>query len=455
MPDQKLVEYIKSQLSLGADNNSIRNSLMANGSLPSEIDLAFNSLNTVTPPPVHPVIPPYPPVNSASTSVSNELPTKSPIYKKVLISVVAVLLVAGVSVGAYFGYNYLKGTPITLGGAVVNTLEAFSAGKITSGEFSLTAGVTIKDVGKNYSDLAPEAKQVTSQLSDVAINLVYSGIVNKTAGGKYETSGDLSASIKNPTGGSLGMFGPQEAALKYKTFSDNIYLNIQKIPTITAFVVPPSVDLTKYLNQWFSMPSNFAEQTSSAFMDGFTANGTRNMSTTSLAVTDEIKGEIVSFLDESGAFQITERKPEKTEKGTAVTALYLKIDWDKAGDAIVKLNKEKGGKNGIAPFTKADELQVRASIEKAKELPINNSVIKILVGSDGYIHGYAFTGDLMDQVNKQNKIGNYNVSFVADNLNKTFVIDRPTDARDFNSVMAEIDSLMNAKNTNSQIRAKK
>ena len=429
MPDQKIVDYISSSLVAGFDRNKIRNDLLLNGSLPSEIDLAFNSLN-LNPQSVNipkPVVPPYSPANSVPVFTAET--SKSSVFKKVLITVTVFVLIGGISTSAYFGYNYYKSSQITLGGAVLNTIEALTDNKIKSGEFSLIAEITAKDVGKNYSDLAtdPTSKQITDQLQNVAVNLTYSGIVNKISDDKFETSGDLSASIKNPDGGSLGMFGSQEVALKYKTFSDNIYLNVQKIPSLASMIIPANIDTAKYLNQWFSMPTAMTTEYSKSYTDA--------MGTTTIP--DYVKKQIMSIFDESGAFTVVDKKAEKTDKGTAVTAFYLKIDWDKLGDEIIRLSKE----DDKTAFTKSQEIEIRANIEKFKELPVNNSVLKIFVGADGYVHGYVSTGDLLDKTNKQ--IGSYKLSFVADSFNQSFTIDRPANARSLTEAVAEIMSLMN------------
>jgi hypothetical protein len=455
MSEQKIVEYIKSQLGVGIDRNKIRNDLLLNGSLPSEIDLAFNSLNNNNmqnsnipmPPPApqipvptpNPTVPQYSPVNPVS--VFTEQTPKKSILGKILLTVGILVLVGAVSAGAYFGYDYYKGSQISLGKAVVNTIEAISAGEITSGEFSVNMEITAKDVGENYSDLAPDTKQIVGQFEDVAFKLAYSGVFSINNDDKFETAGNLNASVKNPTGGQLGMLGSQELDLEYKIFSDNIYLNIQKIPSITAMIFPLNIDTTKYLNQWFSMPSTLATQTSESFTRGFTANGTRNLSTTTIS--EETKLQIINFFDDEGIFTVIDKKTEKTAKGTAVTALYLNIDWDKLGDKIIEVNKENSGKNGIATYSKAQELEVRTSIEKMKELPVNSSVLKVLVGGDGYLYGYIATGDLMDNENKN--IGSYKISSVVDNFNKKFIIDRPTNARDFNEALLEISDSLNIK----------
>ncbi len=444
MPDQKIVEYIKSQLSAGFDRNKIRNELLMNGSLPSEIDLAFNSLNnnmqnSNTPvqnipnsAPAYNPPPAYSPINSAP--VFTEQPARGSIFKKILVTVVVLVLLGGISAGAYFGYNYYKDSQMTLGGAIIKTGDALASGQITSGELSFVAEVTAKNVGQNYSNLMTDAasKQITGQLQDVAVKLAYSGIVNKTSDGKFETSGDLSASVKNPNGGSLGMFGSQELGLKYKTFSDNIFVNIQSLPAITAMMIPPTIDTSKYLNQWFSIPTAMTDQYSKTY--------TGNISTTTI-LSDDSRKQMISLFDESGAFTVVDKKSEKTDKGTAVTALYIKIDWDKFGDEVIKISKANGEKDGGTPFTKSKELELRTNLEKIKELPVSNSLVKILIGNDGYIHGFVSSGDLMDKSN--NQIGSFKISFSVDSFNQSFTIDRPMDARSFTEVMAEIGNLMN------------
>lgn len=440
MPDQKIVEYIKSQLGLGADRNKIKNDLLLNGWLPSEIDLAFNSLNT-TPPNQN--SPTSEPTTATNPNLINSMPANpapismvqqpnSSILKKILVTVVVLILIGGISVGAYFGYNNYKNSQITLGGAVINTLEAFSTGKITSGEFSVTVDVTAKDVGQNYSDVITDttSEQIASQLGDVAFNLIYSGVVNKITDGKFETSGNLSASVKNSNGGSLETFDPQELGLKYKVFSDNIYLNIQSIPSLASMIIPANIDITKYLNQWFSIPTAITSQYSEAY--------TGSIRTTTM-MTDEIKSGINDLFDKSGAFSVIDQKAEKTDKGTTVTALYIKIDWDKLGDEIIKINKEISAKNNFS-FSESQELEIKANMVKAKELLVSDTLLKVLVGNDGYIHSYVSSGNLVDKDSKQ--IGSYKIDASADNFNQSFTIDRPVDARSFTEVVTEINSSM-------------
>jgi hypothetical protein len=397
------------------------------------------NLNAPINPPVqntpNPIIPPYPPADS--TPISVEQPQNNSVFKKIIIVVVILILAGVISVGAYFGYGYYQGSQVSISGAVINTLEAFSTGKIQSGEFSLVVEVTAKDVGKNYADLATgTASQVTSQLQDVAFNLSYSGLINKTVDNEFETSGDFSASIKNPTGGTLGMLNSQEMVIKYKTFSDNIYLNVQKLPSLVSLVVPPTIDTTKYLNNWYFVPQ---QMTTDAFVQGFTDNGTRNMATTTL--TNDDKNRVKEILEDSGAFTIIDKKSEKTSKGTEVTAFYLKVDWDKLGDEIIKISREEAKKNNTT-YLKSQELELRTNIEKFKEMPVTNSVIKILVGRDGYIHGYSSAGDLADKESKQ--IGSFKISLNLDSFNQKFVIERPADARSLVEMIAEINMLMNA-----------
>jgi hypothetical protein len=442
------VNYINSQLAAGFDVNKIRNDLMANGSLPSEIDLAFSSLNGApavspqNPIPVaqnasmstqnipNPVIPPYTPMNQAP--VFTEQPAGGSILKKILITVVVLIVVGGISAGAYFGYPYLIGSKVTLSGAVINTMEAIQAGKIQSGKFLVNIEAIANDVAKNYGGLAPSeaSKQMISQFQDVAFKFAFSGTINKTTDGNYETEGDLSASVKNPTGGSLGMFGPQEFAAKYKVFSDNTYVNVQSLPSITAMMIPPTINVSKYLNQWFSAPTDMTKQ----YSEGYTSD------ISSTTISTEVKNKIIDFIDNSGVITVIDTKSEKTTGGTAVTAMHLKLDLDKLGDELIKQGKADAAKNGFT-YQNSSELEIRANIEKMKEISVINEVIKVLVGNDGYIHGYVVSGDSMDKVN--NKIGSFKLDFSVDNFNESFQIDRPADARDIQEVMMEINTLMN------------
>lgn len=438
MPDQKVVEYIKGQLASGFDRNKIRNDLLSQGSLPSEIDLAFNSLDNPNLnasaqgiiPPAQNMATPYSPLGSTSTTTV--VSTGSSVLKKVITTVVVLAVIGGISAAAYVSVKYFGGSKVTIGQAITKTMDAFQAGKINSGEFSVNVEVTAKDVGKNYASFAPDAasQQIVSQLQDVALSLTYSGVVNKNTDGKYETSGDISASVKNPSGGSLGMFGSQELGLQYKVFTDAAYLNVQKIPSITSLMIPQNINTTKYLNQWFSIPSDLTKSASESFMDGYISSGGP---TASLAITDDQKKQIISVLDESGAFVITDRKSEKTEKGTAVTALYVKIDWDKLADAAIKMDKE-------ISTTATDESIIRADIKEASS-KFSNISIKFLIGNDGYFYGSTLSCDLVED---GNQIGSYKQNFSVDSYNKSLTIERPASSRNIIEVVTEINALMNS-----------
>lgn len=256
MPDQKIIDYIKAQLEAGVDINKIKSDLMMQGSLPSEINLAFDSLNNVPPSPVAPS--PVPvnnpaPVYSPSVNpapVFTEQTVKSSVFKKVLVTIAVLILLGAISAGAYFGFNYYQKSQMTAGEAVVNTLEALLSGQIASGEIAFSLESVMEDVGQNYSavDISPQQRQILSQLKDVAFSLNYIGMIQKNEAGQMESAGGITASVKNPTGGSLYIFGPQEFDLQYKTFSDSIYVNTKQLPAVVSLLVP-SFDATQYLNQ--------------------------------------------------------------------------------------------------------------------------------------------------------------------------------------------------------------
>jgi hypothetical protein len=276
-------------------------------------------------------------------------PTPEHHFSKTLMVVIVLVLVGAISAGAYFGIFTPK-NKVTLGQAVVNTLTDVAGDKINSGAVSGSFKFTAKDVDKNYSDLAtdPTSRQVVSQIKDISVNLKYAGIFNKNSKGEPETSGNLSLSIKNPNGGTIGMFPAQDMNLEYKVFTDTIYLNVKTLPSLASMMLPPTVDTSKYLNQWFSSPNVSPEITATTTM------------------TVEMKKIILDLFDNSGAFKVVDQKAEKTEGGTSVTALYIEIDLDKFGDAIIRLGKDLD--KGVA-LSKAEEMEIRTNIEKFKELP--------------------------------------------------------------------------------------
>lgn len=459
-PQEQLVSFIKDQLSQGKSVEFIKDLIKVQGWTDAEIDQSIFNAQGGLPAPVDPtvsapVVPSFsnsvPPPSLQSTpqqpaeattlgysAPEQQAPqvVKKSITKKFVLIIVILLVLAGVSYGGYFGYSYFKKGKLTLSSAVLNTIEATLGNKIKSGEFSVMAEITAKDVGNNYSRLAtdPTSQQITGTLEDVSLKLDYSGIINTNESNKVETSGNLSASVKNPNGGSLGMFGSQEFDLEYKVFSDNMYLNIKKIPSIATMIIPQGIDVKKYLNQWFFVPASMAKMAASSVTGGYS----EEISTSTLPL--EAKEYIIEILDGSGAFTILDKKSEEIENGTKVTALYIKVDLDKFGDELIKFNKKMSKEAGVSTL-KSNDLEIKTQIEKLKELPVENNVFKIFVGeSDGYIYGFSLTGDLMDM--KAVKIGRYNIKSLGYNFNKGSKIEKPENARSLMEVMIEISQAM-------------
>ncbi len=425
MADQNISEYISSQLSQGVDRSTITNYLLTNGSTLAEIDTAFNSLNQSTLTNQSTAAVDSSAESTINSAVETNIVAQNSFFKKLLMAVAVFILLAAVASAGYFGFSYLKGNKVTLGEAVINTFEALSTKSIKSGEISLVAKIIVEDVANNYSDLIEEepSAQMLGQFQNLTFNLEYSGLVNTSKEGNLESSGNLDLSIKNQSiGEDAGTFPDQELALKHSIFFDGSYINIEKVPSLAIMFLPPTVNIEKYLNQWYSLPATLT--------DAYSQNLVDDEPTT--AMSDEDKAKLISLLNDSGAFTVLNQKSEKTAKGTSVTAMYIKIDWDKLGDEFIKLMKEEGGDS----YAKSDELELRANIEKIKELGVNNSAFKLLVNSSGLIQGFVSTGDLVDDANKN--IGNYNIKLEADSLNKGFTIDRPANARPFTDVMNEI-----------------
>jgi len=179
MPDQKIVEYIKSQLGAGFDINKIRNDLLMNGNLPSEVDLAFSSLNNNTPNLNTPT-----PVNPTPTLTEQPIKNKGSLLKKILVTIVVLILTGGISVGAYFSYSYYKDNQITSNNKITKANDILEDSQKPRAVTTPTPEIVKESVGS--ISYGPAVKFGILSVQKTANMSVAKGAVN--VDGKLQTS---------------------------------------------------------------------------------------------------------------------------------------------------------------------------------------------------------------------------------------------------------------------------
>ncbi len=448
MITQDLLNYIQGEIRKGTPQDIIKSNLLSNGW--DEKDVAEGVLNIQTkinndvpkPPENGPVANSsfqksfiaQPIISIEKLNIKTE-PLNKPIAKKKLFIVLLPILAVVIIVGAYFGYGYYVANQITFGGAVIKTIQAFSSNQIKSGQLSVSGEFTSKDVGNNFSDLIPlvGVQQTVNKINDVSIKLDYSSIIQENSDKNIETDGNIAGSLKYSIVGLQSTTSAQEFSLKYKSFADKTYLSVQTLPAITSSFISPDI-IKRYLSSWFYVSKDIINSYSGPFID--------NVSSSTI-ISENIKNDIIDFVDKSGAFIVLDKKLEVAGNGALVNAIYFKIDWDKYSDGLIKISKDISENLNIN-YQSSYEDMIKNEIQAIKEFPVKNSVFKVLIGTDGYIHGYYSYSDLLDKDN--NDIGSLKINVIGDNYNKLFVIDRPTDARDIKDIFVDISNLINGQN---------
>ncbi len=448
MITQDLLNYIESEITKGTPQDIIKSNLLSNGW--DEKDIAEGMINTQTkinnnvpkPPENKSVInssfielsKTQPIISIENHNTKTELSNKSTAKKKFLVVSLPILAVV-IIVVAYFGYGYYAANQITFGGAVIKTVQAFFSNQIKSGQLSISGEFTSKDVGNNFSDLIPsvDARQTINKINDVSIKLDYSSIIQENADNNIETDGNIAGSLRYSYFGLQSTTSVQEFSLKFKSFADKTYLSVQTLPAITSVLISPDV-VKRYLSSWFYIPKDLIKAYSGPLL---------NNASNSTIINQNIKNDLIDLFDKSGAFIVLDKKFEVTGNGMPVNAIYFKIDWDKYSDGLIKITRDISENVNIS-YQSSYEDMIKNEIQVIKEFSVKNSVFKVLIGSDGYIHGYYSYSDLLDKNN--NNIGSLKINVSGDSYNKSFIIDRPKDAKDIKDVFIDISNFLKEKN---------
>ncbi len=350
------------------------------------------------------------------TESINGEPKKS-VFWKILISVVVLLVIGGVSVSAYLGYNpfSFKNETIKIGEAIIRTTEDLYSRKIKSIEQSGLITVSVFDLSDDYSKSSNNEGGIDDWISSVRgidAKLEYNtNIVNEVDDLKLE--GDLTISLTG-NNSSLSMFGPQELKFKYKVFSDFIFINVQTFPNLLS-IWTMGVDTDKYLNKWISFP---VQETSNQMTSFY------SISTSTFVISENQKGYILDLFDNSEVFKIIKQKSEKTENGTDVSRVSVKVNWVELANLIISLSEKYNLTEKISPEDSAEFLSISNQIEKY----LRNFTLEFIIGNDSYIYGMLSSADIFDDNKK--KVGNYKANYKAD-YNKNLTILKPEDSIGF------------------------
>lgn len=364
-------------------------------------------------------------------------------FKKIFLILVVLVFLGGI------GYAYyMRPSRITLGEAVVNTLDAIRDSKIKSAEFiaSIDADVDFTKVDEQSKELG---RFPSGGLNGVKLSISSNGIVDNTeregtkAYGKINLNFKIDAPDGSPVSNMLSG-EPLITELEYYLFPDSIYFKINKVPSIVdTYASAQGIKLSGYLNQWFVLNETEISLFRQGFWKGFNDVAKKDnvdfggKNPFALNLSDEsyskLKLSLLEYFDQSGAVVVVDRKKE-TIDGQRVIALYTKLDKDKYLSAVKNIREDL---REILPesFTNILE-EMDSDMENESSFLNADSSIKIFVGSDGYLHGQAGSIDIpaTDDIPGVSE----DIYFGLKNYNKSFKLQKPADARIFFEAFKEI-----------------
>ena len=441
---KQLVDYLRTQLKLGVPAATLATTLKAQGWTDQDVNeailIAGSSVSDSGP---------IPPATTASVNSVTTMNSTSPvgvkpkhnIVKQILVIVILLIVCAGISYGSYWGYNLYQANQITLGKVFTAMVNHVKNGDVKSAEIASGLDVTLTG---NDAITSGQYAQVISGINTIKTNIAFDGIFDNTVKDNFKTYGklDITLNIDAKAGSSYGALtsgGPMVIEVEYYAFPDSIYFKLNKVPAfVGAYTGMIGIDISPYINQWIMADQKVVD----AFGSGFARGSQGSFSVTKL--TDEenakLQSAVVEFLDKSGAFTITDKKSETTAEGTAVTALHISFNNDKFLTGIVKLARDM---KVIFPdkMTTVDPEKTLSDADFVKSIKdISITDFTLLVGTDGYIYGSSGTVNVA--ANDTTPVVVESVNNTIKNYNKEFGLQKPTDAKDINLVIMEIQSAM-------------
>lgn len=470
MINEQLLGYVKQQLSQGVGRETITRNLKSQGWTDADVAEAFNAINpvvapasTATPTPT-PVATPVSPVASSpmqtqaqtaqTTQPTNFTPPSHKSRKSLLI--VSILVLVGLAgAGAYAYYSYQRGQ-ITVGQAIVNTIDGIKNSEIKSAEFSARADVKF---GKS-DDALGNTNDVVSSLPGVegtTVSMSLNGIFDATVKDDFKTYGKINLSVELPASedSELALLlgkGALDIELEYYVFADSAYFRLNKIPSIISnyadMLSAQGINLSDYMNTWFVVNETEMDLFKLGFMKGFTESAKEDGydlgdDSFNFTLSDEnyqkLKEIIVKYYDLSGALSVTDRKSETLSGDDRVTVLYLAFNKDKYISATKEsLNELTPILLDIFPNMDFNEEGIKDLFDNQKEVydVMDMSNLKFFVGRDGYYHGQQGSFG----IKSQGLIPSISedIYFNVKNYNKSFNLEKPKDAK---NLMTEVTKL--------------
>ena len=364
-----------------------------------------------------------------------------------------ILIILGVTSYAFFAPK----SQVTLGEAIVNTLDGVRNSKIKSVEFSssLNADINLKDFDKK-SQINELSGAFPPGLDGMNISMSFDGVFDGTgengleAYGKLNLNMKINASSDSPITDMIGK-DPLVIELEYYAFPDSIYFKINKVPSVVeGFATIQGIELSGYLNRWFVFNETEISLFKKGFSKGFSDAAKKDninfegKNPFSFDLSDEsyskLRLAILKYLDQSGVIVISDRKKETTTDGQKVTALYIKFDKEKYLPALKNFSADlKEIFPELLMNMNLDEMEGYIEESRSPILTASDINMKIFVGADGYFHGEAgsITVPATDDIPGISE----DIYISLKNYNKSFKLEKPRDAEAFIEAFMEMQSL--------------
>ncbi|KKQ75885.1 MAG: hypothetical protein US98_C0057G0010 [Parcubacteria group bacterium GW2011_GWC1_38_6] len=386
MINQQILDYIKEQLQSGKTKDDIKNSLSTGGWLPSDVEEAFNMLNSQVQPQL------TPPDNMSSVR-----PRKP---KKALFAIISIIIGITIIGGGIFAYLNYSQSPESI-------LQKMSSKLIEIKSFEYSGEITAQ-INTDALDTYAGTKDSSSNKVNFSINFNGSSDIQDLDNPKDQLALNIKADAL-PIGDSF-------FEIETRTIDKIIYIKINNLPDLGIF------DLSAVENQWIKIDTeNIKKQLG---LEKFEEQIKEKQKEQEL--TPEQIEELKTVLQQAKIFKATEKLPN--EKVDGINTYHYKIEIDKEG--LKKIFAE------ISDIAK-DKFLSDAEFEKIIEsLGFHDG--EIWIGKKDLLP-YKFSSSLTIKETETSKTsGEFNVILLFKNFNKPISIEIPKPNKSLEEILGEL-----------------
>ena len=371
MPNQQMLDFIKSEINKGIPKDQIKALLIQNGWLPSDVDSGFSALEMT------PSIP-QAPNNSQSTPIY-QAPVinmkASGSKKKIMVGIITlivVLVLGGAGAWAYFTYVY-PDPQTTINKAFANLADQIDQKGIINGQSSFE----IKGSGKLPQNPGGE--------STIDFNVSANALTDTKS---QKASGDFSFNLALDVGPSMNINVDGQDSFSFIYSNNKGYIKFNKIPTglekyTSMFLKPAQLDFinNEIIGKWIEIDK---DQTKT--LAGLSNNASFITAMSSFGSNSNLDFKKMTSLTHAFAdydiFVLDKVLPGDTVNGQSV--FHYRVKLDKTGLTNFALAAAKASNDGQYPEG-ISEQNIRDSIDKSFTQYENMSQSGINLTFDMYV----------------------------------------------------------------------